>query len=401
MRKTILIFGAGINQLELIKAAKELNVVTVVIDPMINPPGKKYADYYYQVEGNDYDSTKRIANAHNVGGIVTAQMENPLHLMARLAEEIGCIFNSSEIIAKSRNKFLMKQAFIKNAVPCAHGVVINEFVTIDSAFLQASKLSFPLIIKPIDSHSSRGVYKIEKLEDLISHTKETAVYSSNRDCLIEEFLDGREFSVEAITFQGDTHIVQFTEKIITPYPRAVEMGHIQPANLTNKEKDEMEVIAKKAINALGIDNTATHTELKITNDSIKVVEIGARLGGDFISSYLTKTSTGVNMDKAAVQIALGIKPDIYTDKKQYAFIKYVDLPVGKKVIEVLPINDLLLERDIIFAHIFIKPGDVIKEIVHSGQRPACIIISGENLEQVKERAEMVSCLIKSKYIKTE
>ena len=116
-KKTILIFGAGINQMELIRAAKELGVVSIVIDPLIDPPGKKVADFFYQVDGKDYETTKRIAQKHNVNGIVTAQMENPLRLMSKLAEEMGYLFHSRLTIEKCRNKYLMKQAFIKHFVP--------------------------------------------------------------------------------------------------------------------------------------------------------------------------------------------------------------------------------------------------------------------------------------------
>ena len=96
--KTIMIFGAGINQLELIKAAKELGVTSIVIDPQKDPPGKKFADYFFQVNGKDYESTKKIALQHRIDGLVTGQMEKPMRLMARLAEDIGLGFHSPRIV---------------------------------------------------------------------------------------------------------------------------------------------------------------------------------------------------------------------------------------------------------------------------------------------------------------
>src|SRR5512133_523732 len=95
--KSILIFGAGINQLELIREAKRLGLVTVVIDPQADPPGRHAADYFYRVGGDDYEGTRAIAVKHTVTGIVTGQMERPLRLMARLGEELGLIFHSPEV----------------------------------------------------------------------------------------------------------------------------------------------------------------------------------------------------------------------------------------------------------------------------------------------------------------
>ena len=127
--------------------------------------------------------------------------------------------------------------------------------------------------------------------------------------MLKNLLEGKEYSIESITFEGQTHIIQYTEKIITDYPYTVEMGHIQPAELDDKQKTEIDEIVKKAIEALELDNCAAHTELMMTRIGPKIIEIGARLGGDYISSYLTLHSTGVNMDAAVADIAMGNKPD--------------------------------------------------------------------------------------------
>lgn len=399
MNKTILLFGAGLNQLELIRAANDLGITSVVVDPMADPPGKKLAKFFYQVAGNDYLTTKQIAQKHNINGIVTAQMENPLRLMSKLAEEMGYIFNSPEIVEQSRNKHLMKQAFVANKVPCAKGILITGTDTVTPELLEKHKLCFPLIIKPTDAHSSRGVYKVENFDELMIHANETANFSSNAEFLIEEFLTGREFSVESITFCGETKIVQFTEKIITPYPRTVEIGHLQPATLNTAEQKELELVTLNAIKALGIDNSASHTELKITPHGVKVIEVGARLGGDFISSYLTMSSTGVNMDKAAIQVALGLKPDLTPQKNTFSFIKYIELPIGKKVIDVLRINETLELPNVVFAHVFVKPGDIIGPIEHSAQRPACAIVTGNSSADVIAFADEIEKHIKENLIK--
>ena len=112
--KTIMIFGAGINQLELIREAKAMGVLTVVIDPQKDPPGKAESDFFYRVDGNDYETTKAIALRHNVNGIVTGQMERPMRLMARLAQDLGYIFHAPAVVERSLDKWLMKIAFMEH-----------------------------------------------------------------------------------------------------------------------------------------------------------------------------------------------------------------------------------------------------------------------------------------------
>ncbi len=152
---SILIFGgAGINQLELIREANKLGLISVAIDPSENPPGKAESSFYYQVAGNDYEATKAIAMKHAVSGIVTGQMEKPMRLMARLAEEMGYIYHSAVVVERSLNKDLMKKAFVQHDVSCAKGKLFQAKESITEESLKT--FQYPLIIKPIDAFSSRG-----------------------------------------------------------------------------------------------------------------------------------------------------------------------------------------------------------------------------------------------------
>jgi len=225
--KSVMIFGAGINQLELIREAKALGLVTVVIDPQDEPPGKAEADHFFRIDGNDYDSTKAVALENNVSGIVTVQMEKPLRLMAHLARELCFVFNSPEVTERCIDKWLMKEALTANHVPCARGVLLKP----GEQIRLPDTIGYPVIIKPRDAFSSRGVYRCADAGDIESYIAESRSFSSSGDVIIEEFLQGMEYSVEAVTFNGETTIVQITEKYITPYPRTVEMGHLQPADL--------------------------------------------------------------------------------------------------------------------------------------------------------------------------
>ncbi len=376
MKKTILIFGAGLNQYTLIKAAKDLGITTVVLDPNPNSPGKEIADYFYAVAGNDYETTRRIALKHKVGGLATTQMEKPLRLMAKLAQDIGLPFHSAEVVERSLDKWLMKQAFQKHRVPCALGKLFNPWQQIREEDL--SDFQYPLILKPKDGTSSQGVFRIERFAEIESRLDITRRFSRNGEVIIEEFLDGPEYSIETITYRGQTTIVQYTEKFITPFPHTVEMGHLQPAELTPEQKQSIAEVVKGAVQSIGIDNSAAHTEVKLTKDGPKLLEIGARGGGDFISSYLTLTSSGVNMDEAIIKVALDEEPDLSTKQNQYAYIKYFELPVGKRVDKIEEWQDIMQDGAVVFAHVTVKAGDIIELITESKKRPGFVIVRGND-----------------------
>ena len=231
----ILIFGGGENQLTLIKSAKERGYYTVVIDPNDNAPGKLEADAFEIVAPKDFIGTCKVVEKYNVNGIATAQMENPLLLMAQVAEKYNFIFPTVMQIKRARNKFLMKQTFIANNVPSAKGKIFNkeQKITVEDI----TDYNYPLIIKPSDAFSSRGVLKVNSFSELISNESFTRSFSSDNSIIVEEFLEGKEYSIESITFKGQAHIIQYTEKIITEYPFTVEMGHMQPAELDDEAKN--------------------------------------------------------------------------------------------------------------------------------------------------------------------
>ncbi len=389
-----MIFGAGLNQLELIREAQALGLVTVVVDPQPDPPGKAEADHFCRIDGNDYEATKAAAVRFGVSGIVTGQMEKPLRLMARLAQEMGFVFNSPEVTERCLDKWLMKQALMVHRIPCARGILVRPGEEIS----MPEWMSFPVIIKPRDAFSSRGVYRCDDRAAIDKFIEESRSFSSTGDIIIEEFLRGEEYSVESLTYNGETTVVQFTEKYITPYPRTVELGHLQPADLDLATKMEVSAVVRKALSALGVMNSASHAEVMVTESGPAIIEVGARLGGDFIGSYLTRASTGLSMDRAAIEIAMGVAPSRRSSFRAFSMIRYLELPEGKVVEEVLPADDILELPGVIFAALFVAPGDIIKPVSHSALRPGCIIAEAETKSQLMSRVAKYSAMLAKKII---
>ena len=238
-----MIFGGGENQLTLIRAAKKLNLHTIVIDPDPDAPGRKLADRFFTIPPDNYEATRKVALEHSVDAIVTSQMENPLILMARLAEDLGYRFPGPAQILNCRNKYLMKQVMVKHRIPCARGTVLKDEES--PARYETDGLSYPLVIKPLESHSSRGVFIVNSYEDFLKYKGITGSYSPKRDILLEECIPGKEYSVESLSFRGKTEIIQITEKFVTPAPYTVEIGHLQPALLSETLKNRIHELVRE------------------------------------------------------------------------------------------------------------------------------------------------------------
>jgi len=178
----------------------------------------------------------------------------------------------------------MKQVFLENQIDCAFGILVSEAGEIPK---------YPAIIKPLDNSGSRGVYYCSDKKDAEMHMLKAKLHTKQNKILCEEFLSGDEYSVESIHYNDFHHIVQITEKIISPFQYQVEMGHIAPAHLSEGIKKRIEEIVKRIALAFNYNHCAAHTEFKIKDGKISVIETSPRLGGDFITSMLVPLSSGI------------------------------------------------------------------------------------------------------------
>lgn len=383
-----MIFGAGMLQVSLIQTANKLGYYTIAIDPDKNAIGKDIADEFFVVTGSDFAKTLEIAKTNNIAGIVTAATDKPLLMMARIAEKLELPFPSEVAINNTINKFELKKILQKNNIPCAKGV-LSDLSELDQ-ILSETGIKYPVIIKPVDSSGSRGVFYCEKEENVINAYSESVNYSRFDKVLIEEYLEGPEISIEALVQDNQLYIIQITDKTVTPFPYNVEMGHIQPSRFYSKYYEEIFEILNKAINILHLNNCALHPEMKITYDGLKIVEIGPRLGGDFITSHLTPLSTGINMEEQLINIAVGTEIKIKKKTQRYSavvFLDFLSANISKQFIKntVTEQNEKISEFKIYNENLVDLP-----QITNSLERHGHIVFSSDSLEELNELKNKLS-----------
>ncbi|MDL2241803.1 ATP-grasp domain-containing protein, partial [Bacteroidales bacterium OttesenSCG-928-L03] len=288
-KKSVLVFGVGELQCSIIERAKAKGLFVVGIDPSETAYCKEKVDVFEIVAGGDYEGTLAVAQKYNISAIVTAATDKPLVMMARVAKALDLPFFSEETARWSTDKFQMKQRFIAGGVPCAQGCLVHTAE-------EAKDLYFPVICKPRDNSGSRGVKLCRNLQELQECIDEALQHSKLDTVLVEEFIEGCEFSIEALHYDGKNEVIQFTEKKTTEFPYNVELGHKQPANLSEEQKNAIRSIINKVACCMNFDKCPSHTELKINDRGFFVIETSPRLGGDYITSTLTPLSTGINIE---------------------------------------------------------------------------------------------------------
>lgn len=376
-KKAILIFGVGELQKSIINRAKLMGLYTIGIDPCEDAVCKNEVDAFEVVGGQDYEGTLAIARKYNVAAVVTAATDKPLVMMARIAKELGLRFYSEETAIWSTDKYQMKQRFIEGGIPCARGRIIKNAE-------EAKDLDFPLILKPRDNSGSRGVILCRNIEELSTAMNETLQYTRMDSVLVEEFIEGSEYSIESLHYNGKSEVIQFTEKRTTPFPYNVELGHIQPANISEEHKKEICTIIAKIGKALKFENCPSHTELKINKRGIYVIETSPRLGGDYITSILTPLSTGINMEDQLLHIALGESVDITTYKvNKSSGILFLNLSEG--IIKTIDSNLKNVKNwpNVYDFKFRLNIGNYINKITSSLDRYGHIIIYDDSTERLK------------------
>ncbi len=371
-KKSVLIFGVGPLQLSIIERAKRMGLYTVGIDPMADATCRDSVDAFEVVGGQDFEGTCAVVEKYGINAIATAATDKPLVMMARIAEKYGFPFYSVETAQWSTDKFQMKHRFELGDVPHAQGRLISKVQ-------EAEGLVFPVIVKPRDNSGSRGVKLCRNAEELKASIEEALGNSKLDTVLVEEFIEGPEYSIEGLHYDGKSEVIQFTEKKTTEFPYNVELGHKQPANISEENQQKIREIVSKIVKAMNFVNCPSHTELKINDRGIFVIETSPRLGGDYITSTLTPLSTGINLEDQLLHIALGESVDTKTGRVEKASgVHFFCLPEGRvEKIDTKALEEAKNWPGIYSLNIKLKEGDEVHQITSSLNRYGEFIIETE------------------------
>lgn len=387
--KTLMILGASILQLPAIEKAVAMGLKVVVLDMNPDAVGFNVPGVIREVISTiDIPVAVETAKRYKIDGVMTLATDMPMRTVAAIAKECGLTGISERTAVKATDKAEMRVALQEAGVPipkfCKADNLENFYAAID-------QMPSSFMVKPADSSGSRGVIKIENIAEADKAYVYAKGFSRNGTVVVEECMTGPEVSVETLAINGEIHVVQITDKITTGAPHFVEMGHTQPTRLNCV--DEIKAVAIAANKAIGIENGPSHTEIIVTKEGPKIVELGARLGGDCITTHLVPLSTGVNMVEACIRIALGDKPEIKSTLCCGSAIRYFHQSAGV-ITSVTGIREAEQIKGVKQVSIVHGIGEKITDIVDSGSRMGFIIAQGKDAEEAARRCEKALSMIK-------
>ena len=390
--KRLVIIGASILQLPAIKKAKALGHYVAVADFNPNAVGIPYADEFYNASTIDIEAICKVAEEFKPDGIMTLATDMPMRSIAAATTRLGLSGISMDTAIKSTDKGEMIKAFKEHNVESPWFFIIED---VESLRDLLPTLSYPCILKPTDNAGSRGVMLVNSAAELMEAYQYSVSQSRGGLVILEEFLTGPEVSVEVMVVDGLPHVLQVTDKLTTGAPNFVEMGHNQPSMLPTEDVDKIKDLACRAVKSVGINCGPSHVEIKLTPTGPKMVELGARMGGDCITTHLVPLSTGVDMIKATIDVALGLTPDITPTLHKGSAIRFFDGPCGfvsaiEGVVEAQSVEGV---QEIAFTK---NIGDEVTEIHSSLDRCGFVIAQCDSATEAIEACEKVKKMIEIK-----
>lgn len=361
----------------IIKRAREMGYFVIAADGNPNAVGLQFANKQICANITDEDEMLVIAKREDIDGVIHPCSEVSMNVVGRINDELNLSGVSRKQAVVATNKHLMREAFKKGDAPSPLSILAKSAEDAWEYFYNDFHTN--AILKPSRNSGSRGIAKVGcgiSKEGFINLYDIALQESRDNSVLIEQFIEGPEFSVEIIVWEGQVNVLTVTDKKTTEAPHFVELGHNQPSCFPEETVALVKDAAIRGVKALGVDKCACHAEVKVQNGKAYLMEIGARMGGDFISTVLTRLSTGIDMVAAAINCALNIEPDLLPKAEpQGVCIRYFCPKPGKLVS--ISNTEVLDDPRVHEWEIYHQVGDEIPEVTSSLCRSGHVIVTEE------------------------
>lgn len=382
--RRLLVLGAGPAQLGLLQAARDTDLYVIAADRDPAAPGFALADRRAIVSTEDESGIAQLAEAERVHGIVSPGSDWPVGIAARVAARLGLPHPiSPEVGVLATSKLRQRQRFAEAGVPQPRWKLVAE---------PDNELGFPVVVKAPDRQGQRGLSLVrtpEELDDAIA----TALGASRvQRCMIEQLVEGPEVTVVGFSSRGEFRALVVTDRVVADPPAfGVALAHLYPS--TAPALDRVADTARRAAEALGIENGPTYTQLRVGADGPQIVELAARLGGGH-DAELTERVTGFPLNRATIAAALGEDPPAADAPLAAAAVtRFLVAPPGE-LQSVSGVEEAEAVDGVEYVRVYRRSGQRIEPLRHGPDRAGAILAVGDTREEALERAERAAALVR-------
>lgn len=382
----LMILGAGIYQVPLIKTAKDMGYTTVVVSPKGDYPGIELADYFIDSDTKNKEYILKKSKELNISGIVTTGTDVAVPTIGYVVDNLNLLGTKYKAACRSMDKTLMKKYFIQHNVNTAKFHIVTS---LEKLKIKSFELGYPVIVKAVDTSGSRGITKVNNENELSNAYQYAKSVTNKSEIIVEEYLEGIEIGAQAIVVGKEVTNIFIHSDEVTPPPISVPIGHAMPIELTIELEIEIKKLIKKAIEALGIENTISNVDIMIVDNIPYILEIGARMGATCLAENISIYG-GFNAYEVLIKLALG--EEVFIDKNSTKQANAALLLQSNKsgIIKKIDINKEIFNNPcLVNLSIDVKVGDRVNKFKVGPDRIGQIITIGDTQKEAIDLANFI------------
>ena len=374
--KKILILGAGIYQVPLIKKAKEMGLYVIVASIPGNYPGFQYADKVYYESTIDEEKIYQIAIEEKISAILTTGTDVAVKTIGYVGEKMGLQGVTKKVAECVTNKSYMKECLHRGNVRTAASMTARS---VEEALNFAKENGFPLMFKCVDKSGSRGIIKVEDYKDIPKAFEYSVSYSNLDYIVVEKFIPGYEIGVDGYIDGENVLVVPHGKIVFDNGKTKVPVGHEFPFVCSKVLSDDITDQVKKTLKAVGLDKSFFNMDVMVSDEKSYVIEIGGRMGATCIPELLS-IYLGCDIYEKMINNALGEKVE-FVDSEKVACVGELLKAEKNGVISNVVLTDEVFVEQVSMDY---KVGESVRKFEIGPDRIGHVIVKGKDLEEARE-----------------
>jgi len=400
--QTLLIIGAGHEQVPAIRKARMMGLRVAVTDANPDAPGMSLADVSRVVSTNDRSGNLAIARELSVAGVMTLGSERAVPVVAHVASSLGLPGYSEATALAATNKNVMRERFAAFGVPTTES---QSLTTADVAFSFVDRYGFPVVLKPSDNSGQRGTALVQDPVALETAVSDALRFASDGKAIIEKFHAGPEINVTAAVEKGKIHFLSLSERVTAPPPHfGIAVEHVSPPPLNDEQREAIMEASRRAIHAVGLTDGIAYPQVLHTTDGPRVLEIAVRIPGGHMYEVALHAS-GIDMIEFSILMAMGHPSPLAACTRHpvspalsVRFLTELDFPdKDLPVRQIEPLDAALRSPGVQMVRMHLTAGERLPTLAHSGARFGAVLALGATREEACKRTREAARLIEMSF----
>ena len=389
----VLVLGGSRWQADFIRSLRDLGLRTIVADISAEAPGRAHASEFEQVDTNDVDTLVDIARKHAVRLVITDQTDRTVPVAAAVNERLHLPGISAAVARRFTDKLAMRRALVASDVPMPAFAEVRSAREVRE---HAEQWGYPVVIKPKAAQSSFGVTKINSEAGIEPALPSTLRRSADGAFLVEQFIEGTEITVEALSLDGECRVMAVSEKEHYPFNDCVARRLAYPPRFDEELMMTIRRTATGVVEHLGLRDGISHAEYRVRDRVPYLVEVAARGGGSRIASVIAPHVSGVNMYALLVRKLLGEDVRFPPVLHRAALLEFLDFRAGK-VAAIHGLDRVQADPTVYEISLAFKEGDTIERPDSDATRVGHFIVLADTRDEIDEKSREIKAAVQITY----